>query len=236
MADFDLAAQDAILTVTHLSHYYGSHDLQRQILFDINLEIQPKEIVILTGPSGAGKTTLLTLLGGLRSVQEGSIQFLGQELRGATDARLVRLRRQIGFIFQSHNLLPFLTARQNVQLAFELFDNISEREAQIKAEKMLQAMHLGEYLHYYPQKLSVGQKQRIAISRALVIEPKLILADEPTAALDSKTGRDVIELMQHLARKQNAAVLIVTHDHRILDCADRILSVEDGRLQEKIYR
>jgi putative ABC transport system ATP-binding protein len=229
-------AQDSILVVRQLNHYFGDHELQKQILFDVNLDIKSREIVILTGPSGAGKTTLLTLLGGLRSVQQGSIQFLGQELLGASASQLVQLRRQMGFIFQSHNLLPFLTARQNVQISFELFADISEQEAQEKSTEMLEAMHLGEYIHYYPQQLSVGQKQRIAISRALVIRPKLILADEPTASLDSKTGRDVVELMQQLAQKQNSAVLIVTHDHRILDCAHRIMSVEDGRLHEKALR
>ncbi|WP_299489553.1 ATP-binding cassette domain-containing protein [Acaryochloris sp. IP29b_bin.137] len=224
---------DSLLTVNHLNHYFGEHELQRQVLFDINLAIQPEEIIILTGPSGAGKTTLLTLLGGLRSVQMGSIRFLGQELRGATEAQRIRMRRQIGFIFQSHNLMPFLTAKQNVQLSFELFDDVSEQEAESKAEAMLSAMHLGKYINYYPQQLSVGQKQRIAISRALVISPQLVLADEPTASLDSKTGRDVVELMQDLAKKQGSAVLIVTHDNRILGCANRIMTVEDGHLREK---
>jgi putative ABC transport system ATP-binding protein len=229
-------AQDSILVVRQLNHYFGDHELQKQILFDVNLDIKSREIVILTGPSGAGKTTLLTLLGGLRSVQQGSIQFLGQELLGASASQLVQLRRQMGFIFQSHNLLPFLTARQNVQISFELFADISEQEAQEKSIEMLEAMHLGKYINYYPQQLSGGQKQRIAISRALVIRPKLILADEPTASLDSKTGRDVVELMQKLAQKQNSAVLIVTHDHRILDCAHRMMSVEDGCLHEKALR
>ena len=233
LTQFKLMAQQLILALENLNHYFGKRSLQRQILFDINLEIKSREIIILTGPSGAGKTTLLTLIGGLRSVQEGSLQFLGQELHGASPNQLVQVRRHIGYIFQGHNLLQCLTARQNVQIPLELDQTISERDAQIKAEEMLQAVKLGDHINYYPQQLSGGQKQRVAIARALVNHPKLILADEPTAALDSQTGRDVIELMQRLAKQQGSAILIVTHDNRILDIADRIIRMEDGRLLKK---
>ncbi len=221
--------QEPILRIENLNLYLGRRSLRRQILFDINLELQPGEIVIMTGPSGAGKTSLLTLIGGLRTVREGSLQLMGQELAGASSQKLVKIRRQIGYIFQGHNLLPFLTARQNVQMPFELY-RIPSRLARKETEAMLQAVKLGDRMNYYPQQLSIGQKQRVAIARALVTQPRLILADEPTASLDSKTGRDVIELMQRLAKDQGSAVLMVTHDNRILDIADRIISMEDGRL------
>jgi putative ABC transport system ATP-binding protein len=221
---------ESLVVIRNLNHYFRNGSLDKQILFDINLEIYPGELIILTGPSGSGKTTLLSLMGGLRSVQEGSIRTLGKELHGARENQLVRVRRQIGYIFQDHNLLPFMTALQNVQMSVELHEDISNRQAHTKSEAILQAVGLSDRLNYYPQNLSGGQKQRVAIARALVSHPKLVLADEPTAALDSKTGRAVVELMQRLAKEQECAILIVTHDNRILDRADRIIHMEDGRL------
>lgn len=222
--------QKPVIAIENLNHYYGKGVLKKQTLFDIKLEIYSGEIVIMTGPSGSGKTTLLSLIGGLRSVQEGSLEFLGQELYGASQKQLVQVRRQIGYIFQAHNLLEFLTARQNVQMSVELNDGISKREAVAKSEGILQAVGLGDRLNYYPENLSGGQKQRVAIARALVNSPKLVLADEPTAALDKQSGRDVVELMQHLAKEQGSTILMVTHDNRILDIADRIVDMEDGHL------
>jgi putative ABC transport system ATP-binding protein len=221
-----------ILEITNLNHYFGHSKLRTQTLFDINLTIKSGEIVIMTGPSGSGKTTLLTLIGGLRSVQEGSLKFNEQELLGASNEELVQIRRQIGYIFQAHNLLDFLTAMQNVQMSLELQRNISSRESYIYSERMLQSVKLGDRTNYYPADLSGGQKQRVAIARALVGHPKLVLADEPTAALDSKSGRDVVTLMQHLAKEQNCTILMVTHDNRILDIADRIINMEDGHLMQ----
>ena len=223
---------NSVVTIKNLNHYFGNKSLRKQILSQINLEIKAGEIIILTGPSGAGKTTLLTLIGGLRSLHEGSLRFLGQELLDANNARLVEIRRHIGYIFQGHNLLEFLTARQNVQMSLELDNKWNEANARKQAEIMLEAVKLGDRFNYYPQQLSGGQKQRVAIARALVRQPKLILADEPTAALDSKTGRDIIDLIQRLAKQQHVAVLMVTHDNRILDVADRIIQMEDGRLKE----
>ena len=223
-----------ILEITNLNHYFGHSKLLTQTLFEINLTIKPGEIVIMTGPSGSGKTTLLTLIGGLRSVQEGSLQFNGQELFGASREELVQVRRQIGYIFQAHNLLDFLTAMQNVQMSLELQNDISSWESYIQSETMLNAVKLGDRINYYPSDLSGGQKQRVAIARALVSNPKLVLADEPTAALDSKSGRDVVNLMQQLAKEQNCTILIVTHDNRILDIADRIITMEDGHLMQQL--
>lgn len=222
--------QEPVIAIKNLNHYYGKGALRKQILFDINLEIYSGEIVIMTGPSGSGKTTLLSLIGGLRSVQEGSLKFLDEELVGVSQNKLVQMRRNIGYIFQAHNLLGFLTAKQNVQMAVELNNNISQTEAVAKSKAMLGSVGLEERVDYYPDNLSGGQKQRIAIARALVNRPPLVLADEPTAALDKQSGRDVVEIMQSLAKNQGTTILLVTHDNRILDIADRIIEMEDGIL------
>lgn len=219
-----------IIAVQHLNHTFGKGILAKPVLIDVNLNIAPGEIVILTGPSGSGKTTLLTVLGGLRSAQSGSLQILGQELLGAGKQQLVKVRSQIGFIFQSHNLLSCLTAQQNVGMALKLHPDIALAERTRRSIAMLEAVGLGEHINYYPEQLSGGQKQRVAIARALVTHPQLVLADEPTAALDSKSGRDVVEIMQRLAKEQGCTILLVTHDNRILDIADRIVHMEDGRL------
>ncbi len=222
--------KEPVISIQYLNHYYGKSTLKKQILYDINLDIYPGEIVIMTGPSGSGKTTLLSLIGGLRSVQEGSLKFLGEELYRASPKKLVSIRRNIGYIFQAHNLLEFLTARQNVQIAAELTQSISQREAIAKSQNILKAVGLANRVDYFPDNLSGGQKQRVAIARALVNDPPLVLADEPTAALDKQSGRDVVEIMQHLAKEQGTSILLVTHDSRILDIADRIVNMEDGIL------
>lgn len=218
-----------VIDIQNLNHYFGQGTLKKQVLFQINLKITAGEIVILTRPSGSGKTTLLSLIGGLRSVQEGSLQHFEKELRGASEEQLVQTRRQIGYIFQAHNLLPFLTARQNVQMSIELQENLAGRETEERAALILEEVGLGHRIDYYPDSLSGGQKQRVAIARALAGNPPLVLADEPTAALDSKTGRDVVNLMQRLAKEQSRTIVLVTHDNRILDIADRIVHMEDGR-------
>ena len=214
--------------IQNLHHSFGRGSLQIPVLNDINLHIPEGEITILTGPSGSGKTTLLTLIGALRSMQTGSLQVLGRELQGAKQHQLVATRSQIGFIFQAHNLLKSLTAWENVCMPLKLHPHITDR--QTKAINILTTVGLGDRTHYYPDLLSGGQKQRVAIARALVSQPKLILADEPTAALDGKSGREVVNLMQKLAKEQNCTILMVTHDNRILDVADRIVHMEDGCL------
>ncbi|MBL1177012.1 cyclic nucleotide-binding domain-containing protein [Pantanalinema sp. GBBB05] len=219
-----------IVSIQHLNHYFGEGHLQKQVLFDINLEVKSKDFVILTGPSGSGKSTLLSLVGCLRSVQNGSLKIMGQELNGASRDQLIHMRRNLGYITQSSNLLNFLTAQQNVQIALELLPDFSPKAARARTIAMLEAVGLGDKLDAYPANLSGGQKQRVAIASALVTQPKLVLADEPTAALDKLSGRNVVTLMNRLAKEQGTAVLMVTHDNRILDLANRIIHVEDGQL------
>lgn len=219
-----------VISIQNLNHYFGKGQLRKQALFDINLEINTGEITIMTGPSGSGKTTLLTLVGGLRSAQEGSLRVLGRELCGANEKQLTEARRNNGYIFQAHNLHGSLTALQNVRMGLEVQPGILPAEMIARSQAMLEAVGLGNRIDYYPDDLSGGQKQRVAIARALVSHPKIVLADEPTAALDKKSGRDVVELMQKLAKEQGCTILLVTHDNRILDIADRIIYMEDGRL------
>ena len=219
-----------VVIINNLNHAFGKGELRKSVLFDVDLNIEAGEIVIMTGPSGSGKTTLLTLIGGLRSVQSGSVKILGQELYGASKAELVRVRNQIGFIFQSHNLLSCLTVEQNVRMSLRLHQNIDFEQRSQMTTHILEEVGLGDRLNFYPDSLSGGQQQRVAIARALVSRPKLVLADEPTAALDSKSGRNIVEIMQHLAKEQGCTILLVTHDNRILDIADRIIHMEDGRL------
>ncbi len=220
----------AVIQVEQLNHWFGEADLRKQVLFEINLLIQAGEIVILTGPSGSGKTTLLSLMGGLRSPQTGSLRMLNQELVGAAKTVAVEARRSCGYIFQAHNLHSSLTAEANVMMGLEVHGSYSRAERRRRALEMLALVGLAERTHYYPNDLSGGQKQRVAIARALVSHPQIVLADEPTAALDKKSGRDVVDLMQKLAREQGCTILMVTHDNRILDVADRIIYMEDGRL------
>jgi putative ABC transport system ATP-binding protein len=219
-----------VISAQQLNHYFGQGQLQKQVLFDINLNIYSGEIVIMTGPSGSGKTTLLTLMGGLRSAQVGSLRVLGEELLNASKQQLTQLRQNIGYIFQAHNLLSFLTAQQNVRMALELHDRYLEQDMDQLASDILKRVGLEQRVDYYTDSLSGGQKQRVAIARALVSRPKIVLADEPTAALDKKSGRDVVEMLQDLAKEQGCTILLVTHDNRILDIADRIIYMEDGRL------
>jgi putative ABC transport system ATP-binding protein len=219
-----------LISASGLNHFYGEGGARRQILFEVGFEVESGEIVILTGPSGGGKTTLLTLAGGLRTAQEGSLKVLGEELRGARQGALTRVRRRIGYIFQGYNLFDALTAGQNVQMALLLHERAAKRVARERAAAALETVGLGHRIDHLPKQLSGGEKQRVAIARALIGAPALILADEPTAALDRKSGRDVVELMRRLTRERGCGLLLVTHDNRILDIADRIIGLEDGRL------
>lgn len=220
----------AAIPVEAVNHFYGKGALRKQILFDINVEIPEGEIVIVTGPSGSGKTTLLTLIGALRSTQEGSLKVLDRELGGASNATMAEMRRNIGFIFQQHNLVAALSAFENVELGLGVTRRYQGQALRNRASEMLEAVGLGERMNHKPEQMSGGQRQRVAIARALASEPALLLADEPTASLDKESGREVVERMRTLANEQGTTILIVTHDNRILDVADRIVHLEDGKL------
>ena len=218
------------LRAAAISYWFGEGAHRRRVLADLDLVIQRGEIVLLTGPSGSGKTTLLALIAALRGVQDGSLRVLDVELRGVRADEAVAVRRRIGFVFQSHNLLRSLTALQNVVLSPALL-SCEPTEARARAQEALASVGLGDRAGALPRELSGGQRQRVAIARALVGRPAILLADEPTASLDATTGREVVDLLRDLARLHQCAVLLVTHDSRILDVADRILSIEDGRLE-----
>jgi putative ABC transport system ATP-binding protein len=211
-------------------HAFGEGDLRKEVLHGISCDIHSREIVIITGPSGSGKTTFLTLIGALRGLQTGSVSLLGRELRGAKPEVLVEARRAVGFIFQQHNLLPAFTARENVQLALAVDPALSSAECRARAMELLSAVGMSEHLSKRPAQLSGGQRQRVAIARALVRRPRVILADEPTASLDRVTGREIVDLLQRLAREDDCALILITHDQRILSIADRLLHLEDGLL------
>jgi putative ABC transport system ATP-binding protein len=229
----DMPGVDPVIHIRNLNHHFGEGETRAQVLFDNRLEVMPGEIVIMTGPSGSGKTTLLTLISGLRTVQDGSVKILGRELKGLGPAGLIQLRRGIGFIFQAHNLFDSLTAYQNVRMAMELQDYTSaETDARIR--DLLTHLGLGQRIFHKPHHLSGGQRQRVAIARALANRPRLVLADEPTAALDEKSGRDVVTLLQTMAEQQGTTSLIVTHDNRILDVADRIVNMVGGRIKSNV--
>ena len=225
----DESRRETTLEVRGLNHYYGTGDLRTRILHGLELTVEAGELVILTGPSGCGKTTLLTLIGGLRRVQEGSLRVLGREMQGLDDRQLVAVRREIGFIFQAHNLFESLTAARNVRMALEL-NRMPPAEARRRAEQALLDVGLAGKFHHKPRSLSGGQRQRVAVARALVNRPRLILADEPTAALDKDATELVLKQMQHLTKDLGCTILIVTHDVKILNQADRIVAMDEGRI------
>lgn len=221
-----------LIDVCHLSFSFGSGELMQPVLKDATISIHKGEIVLMTGPSGSGKTTFLTIIGGLRQVFKGSVKVLGQQLVNSTEQVKVDVRRQIGYIFQQHNLLESLTALQNVSMTLEMQNDSSEQERLDRAAQMLEAVGLGNRLNYKPEQLSSGQRQRVSIARALVGQPKIILADEPTASLDKQSGQEAVGILKQLAKESGTAILLVTHDYRILDIADRVVALEDGVIKD----
>ncbi len=232
ISDLPLCSTEPIISARQLDFYHQNGNSLKQILFDVDLDVWPGEIVLLTGPSGSGKSTLLSLIGGLRTVRHGQLNVLGSELNGVTKRSVIALKRNIGFIFQTHNLLEFLTVRRNVEIIFELQPEVTSAEARRRSIEILRAVGLGGHLDQHPSRLSIGQRQRVAVARALVLQPKLVLADEPTSSLDSQSGRDVMQLLETLARERQCPILIATHDERVFDLADRVIRVEDGRLTQ----
>jgi len=221
---------DMIVEARGLNHWFGSGEARKQALFDIDLALPRGSLTVLMGPSGSGKTTVLTLLGCLRAVQDGSVRLMGHALHGAPEAELTALRSRLGFIFQSHNLHESLTAMQNVIMGGQVRPGVPDDLAQKAAARALDLVGLSDRLHYRPANLSGGQKQRVAVARALVGNPAMVLADEPTAALDKDSAADVVDLLKRLGAARGTTTLLVTHDNRILDRADRILTLEDGRI------
>jgi putative ABC transport system ATP-binding protein len=229
--DHELAARIAGLTKV-----YGSGNTEVVAVQDASFTVGRGEVVALLGPSGSGKSTLLAAVGLINPPTAGRIAIAGQDVmngpRALVDLRAFR-RHHLGFVFQKANLIPFLNARQNVQVALEIND-VPARAARARAEELLVYLGLGDRLNNLPFMLSGGQQQRVAIARALANRPSLILADEPTAALDGHLGRQVMDLFRRVAHEQRAGVIVVTHDHRSLDVFDRILEMEDGRLRAHV--
>ncbi len=222
------------LDVQHVTKVYGEGETQVKAVQDVSLTVAPGEIVLIMGPSGSGKTTLLSMLGALLRPTEGRITLNGEDLTEAGEGRLPGIRlRQFGFVFQDFNLLSALSALENVAIVAQL-GGLRNGAARSKAAEALEELGLGERLNFLPEKLSGGEKQRVAIARALVNDPALILADEPTANLDSKIGHEIMQLLRRIAKEQGRSVVIVSHDQRIKDIADRVLWLEDGQFKQLV--
>lgn len=221
---------NAPIVANGLNHWFGAGEGRKQAIFDVSMEVAKGSLTILMGPSGSGKTTVLTLMGCLRDVQDGSVNLLGTELNGASETAQVCLRQRLGFIFQAHNLHESLTAEQNVLMGLQVHgrgDPVRQGEA---ARHMLGLVGLADRVSYLPGNLSGGQKQRVAVARALVSNPAIVFADEPTAALDKESGANVVRMLKELGRQRGTTTVMVTHDNRILDMADRIVTLEEGRI------
>ncbi len=231
---YPLAAEAPAVRAEGVNFSYGEGEARFQVLFDNRIDIAPGQLVVMTGPSGSGKTTLLTLIGGLRSLQEGRIEVLGHDLSGLGPRELVRVRRDIGFIFQLHNLFESLTAYENVKMAVQLAGVGSAAHIRERAVGILERLGLGHRIDHKPHSLSGGQRQRVAIARALANRPKLVLADEPTAALDKDASHTVVQLFKEMTVEHGTAILMVTHDHRIIELADRLVHMVDGRIVSDI--
>ena len=220
------------LDVRDVSRRFGDGGADVLAVRGVSLAVEPGEIVLIMGPSGSGKTTLLSMMGALLKPSAGSIHLDGTEISSLSEGRLPDIRlRQFGFIFQDFNLLSALTVLENVAIVAELC-GVRGRPARDKATALLTDLGLGERLEFLPEKLSGGEKQRVAIARALVNDPALILADEPTANLDSKIGHEIMRLLRRIAKDQGRSVVIVSHDQRIRDIADRVLWLEDGAFKD----
>lgn len=234
MDAFKSASASPSILVDGVNHYFGEGEARNQVLFNNCISVGAGELVIMTGPSGSGKTTLLTLVGALRSIQEGTVEILGRSLVGLSTPELVELRRGIGFIFQMHNLFESLTAYENVKMAMQLA-GIPKSEMRSRGVAILERLGLGHRVDYKPKALSGGQRQRVAVARALVGRPKLVFADEPTAALDKESSKSVVVLLKELAAEQGSTIMMVTHDNRILEYADRIVNMIDGHIVSDVH-
>lgn len=221
------------IEVEGLTKIYGKGENAVAALRDASFKVAPGELVAILGPSGSGKTTLLTCIGLINEPTHGRVVIDGTTVadggwQGGIDLKRLR-REKLGFIFQAHNLIPFLTAQENVMVAMEI-NGLTRNEAKLRSAELLNSLNLGHRIDNYPSALSGGESQRVAIARALANRPRVILADEPTAALDTENGKNVMGLLKELAVENHSAIMVVTHDHRMVDGFDRILEVSDGRI------
>ena len=224
-------ATEAAISLRAVTKEFGTGDTKTVALADVTLELPYGELVLLVGPSGCGKTTLISVVAGLLDPTRGEVDVLGQSLTRMGNGRKVRFRGEnIGFVFQQYNLLPALTAAENACVPL-LIAGWKRAKAVARASELLGAVGLGARLSAYPNQLSGGQQQRVAIARALVHHPRLLVCDEPTAALDAHSGRTVMELIRKVAVQPDRAVVVVTHDGRVYDFGDRIVSMADGRIE-----
>ncbi|MDX8348941.1 ATP-binding cassette domain-containing protein [Cognatiyoonia sp. IB215446] len=228
--DNTATVSEAPIVAEGLNHWFGTGEARKQAIFDVSMEVAKGSLTILMGPSGSGKTTVLTLMGCLRNVQHGSVRLLGSELNGASEAHQVQLRQRLGFIFQAHNLHESLTAEQNVLMGLQVHGRGDPTRQRMAAQHMLRLVGLEDRVSYLPGNLSGGQKQRVAVARALVSNPAIVFADEPTAALDKESGANVVRMLKELGHQRGTTTVMVTHDNRILDMADRIVTLEEGRI------
>jgi putative ABC transport system ATP-binding protein len=223
---------EVILDVRGLIRTFGSGRATVRAVDGIDLSVRRGELVLIMGPSGSGKTTLLTLIGGLLRPSSGTVRVNGLDITSLSERKLTKFRRHyLGFVFQSFNLLESLNARENVEVALN-FAGVGGRKARKRATQLLTDLGMGERLRGKPKTLSGGERQRVSIARALANDPQLILADEPTANLDSRHGHEVVELLHDIAKTQRRTIVIVSHDHRIRDVADRVLWLQDGRFED----
>lgn len=223
--------------VSNLTKIYGKGETAVTALQDASFKVKPGELVAILGPSGSGKTTLLTCIGLINEPTSGVVVIDGTTVadggwRSGIDLKRMR-REKLGFIFQAHNLIPFLTAQENVMIALEI-NGLSRSDAKARSLELLKALNLGHRISNYPTALSGGESQRVAIARALANRPRVILADEPTAALDTENGKNVMDLLKKLAVEYNSAIMVVTHDHRMVENFDRLLEVSDGRIRSRL--
>jgi len=224
-------SREAAVSASEVTYRFAAARVAAPALEAVSLEIGAGEFVILTGPSGSGKTTLLTLIGALRRPQGGAVHTLGHDLGSLDESALARVRRDIGFIFQDHNLFDALTARETLALAMRLHpERYAEADYRLRPAALLSKLGLGDHLEALPGGLSTGERQRVAIARALVNAPRLILADEPTASLDAAAATVALEFLVQAVREIGASVIMVSHDSRHQALSDRVVTLVDGRV------
>lgn len=222
-----------ILTINHVSRHFGNGESRVDAVKDVDFKVQSGELVALIGPSGSGKSTLLSIAGALLRPSDGEVMLGDTSIAGLKGNARTRMRlERIGFIFQSSNLVSFLTAKEQMQFIGKML-GLSSSETNKRADRLLEELGMDKRAGHYPEQMSGGERQRIAIARALMNEPQLILADEPTASLDSQRGRQVVELLADEVHRRNTAGILVTHDERLIDVCDRVLRITDGEVAEE---